>query len=81
MSEDQGPSPSVIHAAHDVRTVISRLRRRIRAAGEIGDLSFTQVSVLTRLVDGEGLTTSDLAKSEGMRPQSMATTVSCLAAL
>jgi DNA-binding MarR family transcriptional regulator len=37
--------------------------------------------VLARLMDNEGLTTSDLASVEGMRHQSMASTVAALAGL
>lgn len=81
MSEDRGPSPSAVHASQEVRAVIGRLRRRIRAAGGAEDISFTQASVLARLTANEGLTTSDLAAAEGMRHQSMATTVAAVADL
>jgi DNA-binding MarR family transcriptional regulator len=81
MSEDRGPSPSAVRASQEVRSVIGRLRRRIRAAAGTEDISLTQASVLARLTDNEGLTTSDLAAVEGMRHQSMATTVAALADL
>lgn len=81
MSEDRGPSPSAVRASQEVRAVIGRLRRRIRAAGSAEDISLTQASVLARLTDNDGLTTSDLAAVEGMRHQSMATTVAALAGL
>jgi DNA-binding MarR family transcriptional regulator len=57
------------------------LRRRIRAAGGTDDISLTQASVLARLTDNEGLSASDLATAEGMRHQSMTTTVAALADL
>ncbi|MER5879842.1 MarR family transcriptional regulator [Streptomyces sp. NPDC001910] len=79
MSDDRGLSPSAVRASQSVRGVIGRLRRRIRAAGSTEDLSLTQASVLARLTDDQGLTTSDLAVSEGMRHQSMASTVGALA--
>ncbi|MEW2167854.1 MarR family transcriptional regulator [Streptomyces sp. NPDC007084] len=78
MSDDRGLSPSAVRASQQVRAVIGRLRRRIRAAGSTEDLSLTQGSVLARLTDVEGLTTSDLAAWEGMRHQSMAATVGAL---
>lgn len=81
MTRDRGPSPSAVRASREVRAVIGRLRRRIRAAGDTKDISLTQASVLARLTDNEGLTTSDLAAVEGMRHQSMATTVAALAGL
>lgn len=72
-------SASAVRASQDVRSVIGRLRRRIRAAGGSNDLSLTQASVLARLIDDDGLTASDLATAEGMRHQSMAATVAALA--
>ena len=81
MSADHGPSPSAVHASQEVRAVIGRLRRRIRAAGGTDDISLTQASVLARLTDNEGLSASDLATAEGMRHQSMTTTVAALADL
>jgi DNA-binding MarR family transcriptional regulator len=79
MSEDHGPSPSAVRASQEIRGVIGRLRRRIRAATGTGDISLTQASVLARLRDSEGLTVSDLAAAEGMRHQSMTTVVAALA--
>jgi DNA-binding MarR family transcriptional regulator len=79
MSEDHGPSPSAVRASQEIRVVIGRLRRRIRAATGTGDISLTQASVLARLRDSEGLTVSDLAAAEGMRHQSMTTVVAALA--
>ncbi|MGQ5654682.1 MarR family winged helix-turn-helix transcriptional regulator [Streptomyces sp. EKR5.2] len=81
MSDHPGPSPSAVRASQEARGVIGRLRRRIRAAGGAEDISLTQASVLARLMDNEGLTTSDLASVEGMRHQSMASTVAALAGL
>jgi DNA-binding MarR family transcriptional regulator len=81
MSDHSSPSPSAQRAAHAVRTVVGRLRRRIRAAGDTGDISLTQASVLARLIDNDGLTVSDLAGIEGMRHQSMASTVAALEGL
>ncbi|MCL2733191.1 MAG: MarR family transcriptional regulator [Actinomycetia bacterium] len=75
------PTPSALKASQDVRHVIGRLRRRIRAASSRDDLTLTQASVLARLTGNDGLTTSDLATAEGMRHQSMASTVAALAGL
>jgi DNA-binding MarR family transcriptional regulator len=64
------PSPAA--TAHELRVVIGRLLRRLRAAGEI---PLPQATVLGRL-DREGpQTTSALAAAERVRPQSMAQTV------
>lgn len=83
MSEERAPSPSAVRASREVRAVIGRLRRRIRAAGVGGDddISLPQASVLARLSDNDGLTTSDLAAVEGVRHQSMTATVAALTGL
>jgi DNA-binding MarR family transcriptional regulator len=61
--------------AHELRTVVGLLVRRLRAAGQI---PLPQATVLGRL-DREGpLTTSALASAERVRPQSMAQTVADL---
>lgn len=78
MNGDHAPSSSAVRASQEVRAVIGRLRRRIRAAAGADGVSFTQLSVLARLIDNDGLTTSDLAAIEGMRHQSMASTVAAL---
>jgi DNA-binding MarR family transcriptional regulator len=78
MSAPAEPSPSAVRASQDVRSVVGRLRRRIRASADTGDISLTQASVLARLTDTDGLTVSDLAAIEGMRHQSMASTVAAL---
>jgi len=78
MSAHAEPSASALRASQDVRSVVGRLRRRIRAAADTGDISLTQASVLARLTNTEGLTVSDLAAIEGMRHQSMASTVGAL---
>jgi DNA-binding MarR family transcriptional regulator len=63
--------------ANDLRIVISRLIRRLRAEHTF---SISQAAVLGRL-DREGAkTASELALAERVRPQSMAQTISELAA-
>ena len=61
--------------AHELRTVLGRLVRRLRSEGR---LPLAQASVLGRL-DREGpQTTSALAAAERVRPQSMAQTIADL---
>jgi DNA-binding MarR family transcriptional regulator len=79
MSEN--PSPSAVRASREVRTVISRLRRRILKASEAEDLTLGQASVMARLSGEPGVTASELAAAEGVRHQSMTATVASLAAL
>jgi DNA-binding MarR family transcriptional regulator len=57
---------------------IGLLVRRVRAAAASHELSLTESAVLGRL-DKEGpATTAQLARAEGMKPQSMGTTVAAL---
>jgi DNA-binding MarR family transcriptional regulator len=61
-----------------VRVAFSRLTRRMREVATGEELSPSQASVLARLAKGEAGTASALAVVEGVRPQSMAATVSAL---
>jgi DNA-binding MarR family transcriptional regulator len=66
--------------AGELRVLISQLKRRLRAEAHFGDLTWSQVSVLSHL-DREGpATVTTLARAEGVRPQSMGATVSALEA-
>ena len=81
MNESPRPSPSAVQASREVRTVISRLRRRILNSAEAEDTTLGQSSVLSRLSDRPGVTASELASAEGVRHQSMTATVASLTAL
>lgn len=64
----------------ELRGLVSRLKRRFREQGNVGDFTPSQVSVLLRLErDGES-TVSSLARLEGMRPQSMSAIIAPLQA-
>jgi DNA-binding MarR family transcriptional regulator len=68
------------HAATELALALGLLVRRIRSATplESHDLSWTQRAVMKRL-DTEGpATTAELARAEGMKPQSMGATVAAL---
>ena len=66
--------------AGDLRALIGKLKRRLREQANAEDLTPSQVSVLFRL-EREGPTTmSNLARAEGMRPQSMGSAVALLEA-
>ncbi|THJ69083.1 MarR family winged helix-turn-helix transcriptional regulator [Candidatus Frankia alpina] len=81
MEESPRLSPSAVQASREVRTVISRLRRRILNAAEAEDITLGQESVLTRLSGKHSVTASELASAEGVRHQSMTATVASLTAL
>ncbi|WP_320782336.1 MarR family winged helix-turn-helix transcriptional regulator [Streptomyces sp. CRN 30] len=74
----EGISDSATRAAHDLRVVFSRLRRRIREVARDEDLTPSQVSALTLVGKHGAATASALATAEGVRPQSMAATLVAL---
>jgi DNA-binding MarR family transcriptional regulator len=62
----------------DFAQAIGLLTRRLRAASASHELSWTESLVMARLAR-EGLATiADLARAEGMKPQSMGTTIAAL---
>jgi len=64
--------------AAQIRTTLSRLKRRLREQGGGSDLTPSQICVLLRLEKDGASTVSGLARAEGMRPQSMSSIVNSL---
>ena len=62
----------------DLARTLGRLVRHMRAAAAQHELSLTESAVLARLGRDGPATTSDLARAEGMRPQSMSAAVATL---
>jgi DNA-binding MarR family transcriptional regulator len=62
----------------DLIQSIGLLVRRVRAAAGSHELSLTEAAVMGRLARHGPATTADLARAEGMKPQSMGTTISAL---
>jgi len=54
------------------------LVRRVRAAAALHELSLTESAVMARLARHGPATTADLARAEGVRPQSMGATIATL---
>jgi DNA-binding MarR family transcriptional regulator len=71
-------SETAADLAAQLRTILSRLKRRLREQGGRGDLTPSQISVLLRLEKDGAATVSGLARAEGMRPQSMSSIVTSL---
>ncbi|MGA3187682.1 MAG: MarR family transcriptional regulator [Bryobacteraceae bacterium] len=72
------PRKPLEFAVADFTQAIGLLVRRVRAAAASHELSLTEAAVMARL-DKEGpATTANLARAEGMKPQSMGTTVAAL---
>jgi|ERR1700677_4433284 DNA-binding MarR family transcriptional regulator len=57
---------------------IGFLMRRVRATAASQELSLTEAAVIARLEKDGPATTADLARAEGMKPQSMGTAVAAL---
>jgi DNA-binding MarR family transcriptional regulator len=57
---------------------IGLMVRRVRAAAANEELSWTEIAVLKRLAKEGAATTADLARAQGMKPQSMRTIVATL---
>ncbi len=64
--------------AADLRVVLGQLRRRMRSSEAVGDLTPSQVAVVARLDRDGPATLSSLARSEGMRSQSMGAIIAVL---
>jgi DNA-binding MarR family transcriptional regulator len=62
----------------DFTQAIGLLMRRARAAAASHELSLTEAAVMARLANDGPATTADLARAEGMKPQSMGTTIAAL---
>ncbi len=65
-------------AAGELRVVLGKLKRRLREELHMGNLTWSQVSVLGHLERGGPATVTALAHAEGVRPQSMGATVAVL---
>jgi len=65
-------------AVVDFIQAVGLLVRRVRAASAAQGLSLTEALVMARLEKDGAATTADLARAEGMKPQSMGTTIAAL---
>jgi DNA-binding MarR family transcriptional regulator len=65
-------------AIHEFIQAVGQLVRSVRRAASEEDLSLTESAVLGRLAKDGPSTTAELARAEGMKPQSMGTTIAAL---
>jgi DNA-binding MarR family transcriptional regulator len=74
------PTKSHDDAATELALALGLLVRRLRSAvpSESHELSWTQMGVLRRLDTEGAASTADLARAEGVKPQSMGATVAAL---
>jgi DNA-binding MarR family transcriptional regulator len=64
-----------IALAEALRSFIGNLKRRMRAQSHAGNLSWSQLAMLSRLERVGPSTVTAIARAEGMRPQSMGATI------
>ena len=72
------PVVRVSALAQDLRALMGKLKRRLRAQAHVGDFTPFQVSVLLRLEQDGPATASSLARAEGIQPQSIAPVIAAL---
>jgi len=72
------PRKNLDAALTDFGQTLGLFMRRLRAASAFHELSWTETSVLARLAKDGPATTADLARAEGMKPQSMGATIAIL---
>jgi len=65
-------------AVTDFTQALGLLVRRMRTVGGTHDLSWSQAMVMGRLAREGPATTADLARAEGVKPQSMGATIAAL---
>jgi DNA-binding MarR family transcriptional regulator len=66
------------NAVIDFTQAVGLLVRRVRSAAGSHELSWTESLVMARLAQDGPATTAELARAEGMKPQSMGTTIAAL---
>lgn len=69
---------SIENTAADFGHAVGLLVRRLRAAAASDELSWSETAVMARLAKDGPATTADLARAQGMKPQSMGTIVTTL---
>jgi len=74
----QGDDATALALAGDLRALIGQFKRMFRDQASLGDMTLSQVSVLSRLGRDGPATVTHLARVAGVRPQSMGATVSAL---
>jgi DNA-binding MarR family transcriptional regulator len=62
----------------DFTQAVGLLVRRVRAAAASHEVSLTESAVMAHLAREGPATTAELARAEGMKPQSMGTTIAAL---
>jgi len=75
MNASAGPSVSLETTISELSLAIGQLLRRLRAASNSDELTWSQTVALSRLEGAGSMTTADLARAESVKPQSMGATL------
>jgi DNA-binding MarR family transcriptional regulator len=72
MTEATDTTTALEHAVVELSLAIGQLRRRLRSEVNPRELNLSQLAAMVRLEQNGWTTAADLARSESMKPQSMA---------
>ena len=72
------PSDSIDARITSLAHAVGLVMRRVRATTAADGFTLTESAVIARLARDGAMTTAELARLEGMRPQSMRTTITAL---
>lgn len=78
MSDGATLPADLVRAGCDLRVVFGRIVRRLRQGHAAGDLTLSEISVLSRLDRDGPATPGALAEEERVRPQAMGATLAAL---
>ena len=77
---DDPPETRAATLASELRILSGQLKRRLREQSNLSDVTPSQIAVLGRLERDGPTTVTELARAEGMRPQSMGAITAALEA-
>jgi DNA-binding MarR family transcriptional regulator len=72
------PTPDLTQVGNDLRIVLGRIVRRLRQGHEAGELTLSELSVLSRLDQWGTLPAGELAEAERISPQAMSAILALL---
>ncbi len=78
MADTIRTDPTVQQIAVSLRVLVGQLRRKLKEQADPGDFTLAQSAVIARLERQGALTGTELARAEGMKPQSMGPVLSSL---
>lgn len=78
MTATSNDTVDLLRAGNDLRVVLSRIVRRLRQAHATGEVTLSELSVLSRLEREGPATPGALAAQERVRPQAMGATLTAL---